>query len=82
MPPGAFDVAWLGALDHFVGHLYPYHAGEADPDRYDETVACVNQHLAAQARSHRDPRFRVVAKLLPPVYHLHKNIPLSSYQKL
>ena len=30
----------------------------------------------------RDPRFRVVAKLLPPVYHLHKNIPLSSYQKL
>jgi hypothetical protein len=80
LPGDAFDLGWAGALDHFVGHLYPYFQGDEDPVSYDEATACRNQHLAAQVRSREDWRFRIVALLLPVVYRLHKRIALSAYR--
>lgn len=83
LPRGVFDLGWTGALDHFVGHLYPYfQEGSDDPNAYDETAACRNQHLAAQIRSQDDPRFRFVARMLPLVYFVHKRIALSAYRWL
>jgi hypothetical protein len=82
MPSILFEVGWLGALDHFVGHLYPYFKGRSDPIEYDETVACRNQHLAAQVRGRRDWRFRVAAHALPVVYRFHKDIELGSYRSV
>ncbi|HEU4461986.1 MAG TPA: hypothetical protein VFR75_05290 [Solirubrobacterales bacterium] len=82
LPGAAFDVAWQGAIDHFVGHLYPYFAGAADESEYGEDVACRYQHLAAQLRAREDSRFRLVKWLLPVTYRLHKQIPLSNYQRL
>ncbi|HKI86622.1 MAG TPA: hypothetical protein VKA53_07740, partial [Thermoanaerobaculia bacterium] len=80
LPGDVFDLGWTGALDHFVGHLYPYFQGDRDPASYDERVACRNQHLAAQVRARRDWRFRIVALLLPFIYRLHKRIALSAYR--
>ncbi|HEX5929727.1 MAG TPA: hypothetical protein VFY48_10060 [Solirubrobacterales bacterium] len=82
LPGETFDLAWQGAMDHFVGHLYPYFHGATDPSEYDEAVACRYQHLAAQLRGRTDRRFRGIARLLPLTYRLHKEIPLSNYQKL
>lgn len=80
LPGGVFDIGWRGALDHFVGHLYPYFQERGgDPDFYDETAACRNQHLAAQVRSRSDRRFLIVVFMLPLVYLLHKRIALSAY---
>ena len=82
LPKRIFDVGWLGALDHFVGHLYPYFQGRPDPKDYGETVACRNQHLAAQVRSRGDRRFRLAALALPVVYRFHKDIELDSYRSV
>ncbi len=82
LPGPAFDLAWQGAMDHFVGHLYPYFQGAENPSEYDEDVACRYQHLAAQYRARDDRRFRIIAFLLPWVYRLHKRIPLSNYETL
>jgi hypothetical protein len=79
LPGAAYDVAWQGAMDHFVGHLYPFFGGASDEDEYGEEVACRYQHLAAQSRARRDRRFRLVAFLLPITYRLHKRIPLSNF---
>jgi hypothetical protein len=82
LPGGAFDVAWQGAVDHFVGHLYPYFNGASDASEYDEEVACRYQHLAAQYRARSDRRYGVVARLMPLTYRLHKRIPHSNYESL
>ena len=82
LPGPAFDLAWQGSMDHFVGHLYPYFHGAEDPSEYDEEVACRYQHLAAQLRARKDRRFRFIAFMLPWVYRLHKRIPLSNYATL
>lgn len=79
--PGiAHEIAWQGSMDHFVGHLYPYFRGADSPDDYDESVACRYQHLAAKHRARTDRRFLAVARLIPLVYKLHKDIPLSNYR--
>ncbi len=82
LPGRAFDLAWRGSMDHFVGHLYPYFQGADDAGDYNEDVACRYQHLAAQQRGREDWRFRWIARLLPWVYRLHKRIPLSNYAPL
>lgn len=82
LPSIAFDVGWLGALDHFVGHLYPYFRGHSDATKYDETVACRNQHMAAQVRARKDWRFRVASRLIPYIYRFHKEIELDSYRQV
>lgn len=82
LPGHAFHLAWQGSMDHFVGHLYPYFRGAEEASEYDEDVACRYQHLAAQQRGRRNWRFRMVARLLPWVYRLHKRIPLSNYAPL
>jgi len=82
LPGGIFEIGWSGALDHFVGHLYPYFEGHSDSDAYNEEVACRNQHLAAQIRARRDWRFRIVAPLLPVIYRFHKHIELDAYRRL
>jgi len=81
LPGSAHDIAWQGSMDHFVGHLYPFFQGAADPREYDENVACRYQHLAARHRARRDYRFRLIAWLMPLTYRLHKNIPLSNYDR-
>jgi hypothetical protein len=82
LPRPVRDIAWQGAIDHLVGHLYPFHRSRRDPRHYDETVACRYQHLAAKARASDDWRYRVVAWLIPFVYRFHKEIPLSNYRPL
>lgn len=82
LPGGIFDIGWRGALDHFVGHLYPYFEGHSDASSYDEEVACRNQHLAAQIRARKDRRFRIVARVLPIVYRFHKRIRLGAYRRV
>lgn len=82
LPGAAFEVAWQGAMDHFVGHLYPYFAGAAEADEYGEEVACRYQHLAAQFRARSDRRYRIIARLMPLTYRMHKHIPLSNYERL
>lgn len=82
LPRGVFDVGWAGALDHFVGHLYPYFEGHSDSDSYDEVVACRNQHLAARVRARRDWRFRIAALVLPIIYRFHKRIELDAYGRV
>ena len=79
LPRTLFELAWQGAMDHFVGHLYPFYRGAASPAEYDESVACRYQYLAAKRRARSDRRFAIVALFIPPVYRLHKGIPLSNY---
>ncbi len=81
LPGGAHEIAWQGSMDHFVGHLYPFFNGATDPSEYNEEVACRYQHLAAQVRARRDRRFRLIAWLMPLTYRLHKDIPLSNYDR-
>lgn len=81
LPGSAHEIAWQGSMDHFVGHLYPFFSGATDPSEYDEEVACRYQHLAARVRARRDRRFRLIAWLMPLTYRLHKDIPLSNYER-
>lgn len=62
-------------IDHMVGHLYPYYAGDAD---FGEAVACRFQYLMLRAR----PGLAnwAGALVLPPIFWLHKRIPLSNYR--
>ncbi len=81
LPGSAYEIAWQGSMDHFIGHLYPFFRGATDPSEYDESVACRYQHLAARYRARRDRRFRLIAWLMPLTYRLHKDIPLSNYDR-
>jgi hypothetical protein len=82
LPSTLSELAWQGAMDHFVGHLYPYHRGAESPREYDEAAACRHQHMAAQVRGARDVRYRVIARAIPWLYRAHKRIPVSSYARL
>lgn len=82
LPRSLLELAWQGAMDHFVGHLYPYHLGVVSPREYDETVACRYQHMAAQVRGREDRRYRLIARAIPWVYRAHKGIPLTNYVRL
>jgi hypothetical protein len=81
LPGSAHEIAWQGSMDHFIGHLYPFFSGATDPSEYDENVACRYQHMAARLRARRDPRYRLIAWLMPLTYRLHKDIPLSNYDR-
>lgn len=62
-------------VDHMVGHLYPYYAGEDD---FGEAVACRYQYLMLRARA--DYASWASAIALPTLHWLHKRIPLSTYR--
>jgi hypothetical protein len=82
LPRPLRDLAWQGAVDHFVGHLYGYYSDPADTRAYDEAVACHYQHLAAQVRALDDWRYRLIKHLIPFAYWAHKGIRCSTYVKL
>lgn len=79
LPRTLLELAWQGAMDHFVGHLYPYHRGAKSPREYDEAAACRYQHMAARVRGRADWRFRAISRVIPWIYRAHKGIPLSNY---
>lgn len=70
-----FELLSQIGVDHMVGHLYPYYAGDAD---FDEEVACRYQYLMLRARP--DRASWASALVLPILHYLHKRIPLSNYR--
>lgn len=77
LPQPFFDLAGQSGMDHLVGHLYAYHAGEPD---FGEEVACKYQYLAARSRGGLIGR--AIAGAVAVLQRLHKDIPLSNYRSL